>query len=26
LALSIEPDNALIKQAILDAQNEFQSD
>jgi tetratricopeptide (TPR) repeat protein len=26
LALSIEPDNALIKQAILDAQNEFHSD
>ena len=26
LALSLEPDNALIKQAILDAQNEFQSD
>ena len=26
LALSLEPDNALIKQAILDAQNEFQSE
>ena len=26
LALSRDPDNALIKQAILDAQNEFQSD
>lgn len=26
LALSLDPDNALIKQAILDAQNEFQSD
>lgn len=26
LALSLEPDNALIKQAIVDAQNEFQSD
>ena len=26
LALRIEPDNVLIKQAILDAQNEFQSD
>ena len=26
LALSLDPDNTLIKQAILDAQNEFQSD
>ncbi len=26
LALSLEPDNALIKQAILDSQNEFESD
>jgi len=26
LALSLDPDNSLIKQAILDAQNEFQSD